>query len=423
VTRRTPQSFLSVALAPFTFALGLAWATPHAAEADSVLASVADKRAVTWFEVAQHEAHQGRHDAALAAVDSALAESPAHFDARLLRARVLSWKRDFALADTLLRELETEHPGNAEVGLVSAYLRYYQGRFDDAATGFRGLLIANPDNQDAREGLDRVERALAAPPQLRLSPAQAPWRLDAGGDFSTFTRRNIDAWNHQYVQLGHRTAHQTHTTTVVHARLERHERFDLIDWSMEAGVLRNFHSRFWGAIAGGFTPMADFRPDWRASVEAEWLALPSATPDFTVPAIWLLGTGRYDTYADAEFFGFMPGARLQWSGAWAVTGKVSHVVEVGGPSVSGWSVRADGETHSPSMGPLHENIRFWLGAANAPETIQTGGQTNTVSTFTLFTGFAVDTRADIAVVVGYARDDRQNSWVRHVVNLGITRVF
>jgi YaiO family outer membrane protein len=373
------------------------------------------KRAVEWIEIARLEASEGHYPEALAAIDSILIRTPDAFDARLLRARIYAWKGAYAPAEQALAELLAERPTDADARLALASLHFYQGHLDQAGSGFQALLDENPNNQDARDGLNNVKRARAA----ARSALRPRWRVDAGGEYSVFARRPQPEWNQQYAQLSHRLEDGK---TTVHGRMERYSQFDRTDFTVEAGVYRELLPRLRGSFAGGWALDADFRPDWRLAAEAEWLAFPRAGTG-GVPGVWALAGGRYDVYAAAEFLGLQPGLRFEWGAPWSLTTKVSHVMEVGGEAVTGWSVRADGSTGSPRLGPARENARLWIGLADAPETLASGATVTTVSTVTVFLGTAVDFDGGWTFNVGYARDDRENSWIRHVYNAGITRNF
>lgn len=380
----------------------------------------ATKRAAEWIDLARLEASDGRHEAALTAIDSALVLNPGDFDARLLRARVLSWQGRFGAADIAYRELLTERPADADARLGFSLLRYYEGRLDEAAVVLNGLLAENPANTDVVEAQTLVEKARMAQNE---KPAVRRWRVDAGGEYSTFTRTVADlpTWNQQFVQVGRRLDDGSAPLSVF-GRVERFERYDLTDWALEAGVARTFFPGLYGSFTAGFSPDAVFRPQWRVAADAEYQIRKASGPQDAIPSVWALGTARYDAYESAEFLGLSPGVRTEW-GPWATTGRLAHVREVGGEVLTGWSLRFDGVTGSPSFGPVRENIRFLAGIADAPETEVRGATAVTISTMTLFAGVALDFEREWTLNLGYARDDRENSWVRHSVNVGVARGF
>lgn len=383
----------------------------------AAFAAHATKRAAEWIDIARHAAHAGRHAEALAAVDSALAEDPRAFEPRLLRARLLSWQGVHAAADTALEALERDYPGQGDVALARAYLRFYEGRLTEASGIFGALVAADSSNTDAREGLARVERARAAEPPSGRGPR---WRVDAGGDYSTFTRRAPEDWNGEFVQVARRLESVgSGGATFVHGRIERYARYGLTDWAFEAGAYREFLPSLRGTFAGGWSPDATFRPTWRLAADGEWRA-------WTIPypvAVWLIAGGRYDVYDATTFTGLLPGTRVEWGQGWAVTARASHVMETGGSSVTGWMLRTDVPTASPAFGPVRPDARFIVGIADGPETESVAGLTRTVSTFTVFAGLGLDLTGDWGLNLGYARDDRERAWIRHVLSVGVSHVF
>lgn len=389
----------------------------------AAFAAHATKRAAEWIDLAHHEARAGRHAEALAAVDSALAENPGAFEPRLLRARIFSWQGLYAAADTALNALEHEDPAQTEVTLARAYLRYYEGRHAEATVAFRALLAVDTGNADAREGLRLVERARAA----GAPPGRRPvWRVDAGGDYSTFTRRAPEDWNGQFIQLARRLESpgvEKAGAAMVHARVERYARYGLTDWAFEAGATREFLPSLRGAFAAGWSPDATFRPAWRLAADGEWRAWAVRDPAGTQLAVWLTAGGRHEVYDAASFTGLLPGARMEWGRGWAVSTRASHIRENGGKAITGWMLRGDALTGSPALGPLRPDARFTIGIADAPETESFAGATRTVSTFTVFAGTGFDFVGDWGLNLGYARDDREGAWVRHVVSVGVSHVF
>jgi YaiO family outer membrane protein len=168
-----------------------------------------------------------------------------------------------------------------------------------------------------------------------------------------------------------------------------------------------------GAFAAGWTLAPDFKPDWKVAADVEVLALRRA-PASPVPALWLLTGLRYDVYETLEVGGIHPGVRFEWGEPWAFAARLNRVQEVGSGALYGWTARMDG----PLPAPAGYGLRFWAGAADAPETVRAA----TVSTRTVFGGLGAE-RGSWLVNMGYARDDREGSWVRHALSAGAARKF
>ncbi len=366
-------------------------ASPHAAEAA--------------LDSARTHAVASRFDAALAWIDTVLAETPRDPEARLLRARILSWDGRHALAEAELNALLLENPENVDAWLAMGYLLYYQGRLESAEAVFGALVASDAENMDAREALERVLAAREAPPSPR-------WRVDAGVEYSTFTRQERDDWNHEFVQLARLFESGPSS---VHLRFDRHDQFGLADHALEVGASRNFTPRTYAIAAAGKTFTPDFRPDWKLAGEAGHLALErDAATHPRMPAVWLLFNARYDAYSSVEILGLMPGVRLDWRAGWGLMARVARVQEIGGDALHGWSLRIDGPGDA-----LHRALRWHAGYADAPETVRE----ITISTRTVFLGAAVDLGETMTLNLGYARDDRENAYIRHAVNTGISRRF
>lgn len=363
-----------------------------------------------WVEQARERVAGGDHADALVAIDSALAQDPGHYGARLMRARLLSWQGRHAEADTLLAELLRERPGDMEAGLVRAYLRYYEGRLPEAAADFEALLLSSPGDGDAAEGLSRVRAA-----QRAQVSASTRWRVDAGLEYSDFSRVPQAAWHQQFVQVARRLEDGV---TTVHLRLENHQRFGMDDFSVEAGVARAWSPRLFGVAAAGWTFAPDFRPEWRVSADAEFLALPAPGG----VSAWLLGTARYDAYVDTEVLGLLPGVRLE-RGAWAGTARLAHSIGFGGTGgngvLTGWSARLDGPVYSRGMAP----VRFFAGLADAPETVARGPLVTTVTTATVFGGLSVELPRGWQLSLACARDDREDSYIRYGYGFSVARRY
>lgn len=370
------------------------------------------QEAGAWLERARELAAAGDQAGAHVAVDSALALDPGHYGARLMRARLLSWQGRHDAADILLEELLRERLDDAEAMLARAYLRYYEGRLAEAEAEFEALLRASPGDGDAAAGLARARAARRA-----QSSAPPRWRVDAGLEYSDFSRIPQAAWHQQFAQV----ARHLEDGTTVHLRLENHRRFGMDDFMVEAGVARALLPRLFGAAAAGWTFAPDFRPEWRLAADVEFLASPARTSGGV--SAWLLGTARYDAYAETEVLGLLPGVRLE-RGEWAGTARLAHSIGFGGVAaengvLTGWSARVDGPVYARGATAM----RFFAGLADAPETVARGPLVTTVSTATLFGGLILELRRGWQVSLACARDDREDSYIRYGYSLSVARKY
>jgi YaiO family outer membrane protein len=188
----------------------------------------------------------------------------------------------------------------------------------------------------------------------------------------------------------------------------------MTDVAVEAGVAKALLPRLNGSFTAGWTLDPDFRPGWKVTAEAEILAM-RRTPASALPAIWALTGLRYDVYETLEVGGIHPGLRLEWDEPWTFAARLNRVQEIGASALYGWTVRVDG----PLPAPQRYGLRFWVGAADAPETVRAA----TVSTRSVFAGVGVDVGSDWIFSMVYVRDDREDSWIRHAVNAAVARRF
>lgn len=348
------------------------------------------------LERARHEAEAGQYDSALSSLQRILAKDSLNFDARLLRARVHAWSKDYQAAGGELRRLAAKHPENAEVHLAQGYLYYYQSQWKEAKSEFTSILSSHPDDEDAQKGLATVrdaERNILA------------WRVDGGLEFSNFSRRTQTSWNDEFLQV---TRFFRNGTMAVHGHLERIEEFSLVDLYYEAGMDQRFAQRAYGYAYAGGTPDPHFRPTWRLgggggvrvnSDEKDWASF------------WILLDTRYDVYSTLDIGTVAPGIRMEHI-AWAIDGSGIGLYQSHAKTLYGWRARLEGPL------PRHE-WSFYLGAANSPETVIR----STVNTFTLLGGISADIGPRQTIRLGYTRDDRENSYIRHAINVSFAQRF
>ena len=70
-------------------------------------------------------------------------------------------------------------------------------------------------------------------------------------------------------------------------------------------------------------------------------------------------------------------------------------------------------------GTLTDTFRFYAGYADVPETVAAV----TVDTQTWFGGVTLDMTPEATLRLGYARDDRENSYIRQVVSASVSYRF
>jgi len=336
-------------------------------------------------------------DEALQSLKQAAALEPENMDVKLAVANVHSWQGRYDEAQKELNALLAANPDNTDIQSAAAYLDYYQGHNDAAQAKFVRMLATHPDNADATEGLRLAQQAQKA-------AAGFSWQFDTGYEHSSFARRPQPDWSNEFVQI---TRHFDQGTTSVHGRFEHYDEFQTTDTYYEFGADHRFAPYLDGYIYGGHTVDASFRPDWREGGGGD---LRLNTPEQSVPAAWLTLDLKQDDYAHVSVATIDPGARIEFA-EWALNPNLVMVHQWGLPSIFGWNARLDG--------PLLNDLRFYTGYSNAPET----ENAVTVYTASFYGGFSYGIDDAHAVSLGYTHDDRQNAYIRHVVDVSLTCRF
>lgn len=372
-----------------TFALCLTLATPVMAA--SVEGVVTQSRAA---------AAEKDYDAALHMLRTAQQEHPENLRLIMTEAQVLSWQGQHGKAEQRLASLDKKHDTNADVMLLRANLAYIRQDYAHAESLYESILNKHPDYTDARTGLERTQKARAY-----AATQNYQWQLDTGYEHSALSRTAQPDWNQQFMQLNR---FLNDRKTIIHGRVARHNQFRNIDSEYELGITQRFHEGLIGYTAFTFSPDADFRPDYRISAGGKVRIADDTSEIFPV---WLTLDGRYDTYANTRILNLNPGLRIEPTKAWAFSGKVIAVDEESVSPIYGYELRADNR--------ISDEWRLYAGYADAPESV--AGVV--VDTVTYYGGASVDVTPFTTLRLSYARDDRENSFIRQVVNASISYRF
>lgn len=367
---------------------------------------------------------QDRLDEAHATLSRALALAPDYVDLRLALARVSSWREDHVQAAAMVDEILATRPDHVDALILRARLAYYVQDHELSETHYRRVLEREPENVEALLGLGDVEaareefdaadalyrRAAAIDPgspeaRERLSrerPRIFPWRLDVSGSYSWFERQPRKRWRESFNRVGYRFS----SKTSVHASAEISQRFGVVDTFLGAGIHHRPLDWLTGYIEGGGTPSADFRERltfsgggtarlWRG---AEALAATLITLD-----------AKWARYGGGEVVTVKPGLQQYFlAGRVWLSGQWINIVDETDTHLQGWFGRVDAL--------VHDRVRLYGGAANAPETVRN----MSVQTFSVFGGVVVELNERLGLHLDYARDDRENSFVRNTIVLGLT---
>ncbi|MDP9127980.1 MAG: YaiO family outer membrane beta-barrel protein, partial [Pseudomonadota bacterium] len=350
----------------------------------------------TPLDAARTEAGRGDYTAALLNLDHVLQKDPNDSEAGLLQAQIYGWQKNYSEAEQLFAALLQKEPGNADILVAQGYMYYAETKLDGATANFKAALAVAPTYSDATEGLDLINKA-------RRSIEGYKWQADLGGTFSTFERAPQTNWDNEFLQL---TRLFSDTGTSVHAVAQRYHQFEQTDDYYEIGADQRFTPFLNGYLYAGTSPDPVFRPRWHIAGGGN-VRLTDTLPS----VIWLTLDTRYDDYAATDVENLNPGARLEFADNWALSAGAISVFQSGAATTYGWQLRLDGQ--------WSEGWRFYGGYADAPETV--AGVT--IRTESVFGGVAIDVNDANTVRLGYTRDDRYQSYVRHAIDAAITHRF
>lgn len=346
-------------------------------------------------------AAEKKYDEALALLEKEEAKHPKDIELKLAIARVLSWKGDYDLAEQKLSKLDKEYDANADVLLLRANLAYYRHDTTTAKTLYKKILNDHPHYEDAKAGLARTQKAEDAP--VQATPYR--WQVDIGYEHSGFSRRKQPSWNQEFLQV----THFLEDKTALHGKITRYDQFNTnIDTEFEIGVDHAFTEYLNAYAYGAITPEADFRPEHRVAGGGA-LRLMNKNDGFL--PVWLTMDSRYDAYASVSVLNVNPGLRIEPVDGWSLAVRKISVDADNAKRVYGESYRLDGT--------VTDRLRFYVGYADAPET----EAAVTVNTKTYFGGIAFDMTPESTLRLGYTHDDRENSYIRKVVNASVSYKF
>jgi YaiO family outer membrane protein len=351
----------------------------------------------TPIAAARALAEAKRYNEALNVLRAAQSAAPGDLDIGLATARVLSWKGDYRAAEAHLDQLPASAQRNPETLTVRGNLAYYQSDLTQAKAIYSEALAMAPDFVEARDGLQRVDAALAA-------QGDAPkWQADIGGEHSGFSNSAQPDWNQQFVQA---TRLINGGKRVLHLRLTHYDQFGLADTEAELGASARLSDRLdlYGAV--GAASNADFRPESRFVFGGSYRAHQTSWG-----GVWLTFDGRHDRYSSLTVNSAALGIRVANTNGWAVSSRRIRVDQGIGEAITGYDVRVDGK--------ITDTLRAFAGFADAPETVAAV----TIVTRSIFTGLAWDVTPKTTLRAGYSRDDRENVYVRQGINVTLSQRF
>lgn len=340
------------------------------------------------------------YERALSCLKQAETQYPNDLEIKLAIIRTLSWQGDFVTAEKRLASLDTKYDANADVQLLRANLAFYRKEYAIAETRYRTILLAHPDYEDAKAGLERIEKVK----HTSMGATRYAWQLDMGYEHSSFSRVNQSGWNQSFVQLNRFLS----DTTAVHGKIIRYEQFTNLDTAYELGVDHRFADYVNGYVYGVISPNADFRPEKQVMGGGMLRIL---NKEYADESLWLTLDNRYDIYDAIKVLDINPGLRFEPMNGWAISVRKISVDADNAKRVYGEDYRLDGT--------IIDGLRFYVGYANAPET----ESAITIDTKTWFGGIVWDVNEYATLRCGYSHDDRKNSYIREVVSVSTSIRF
>jgi YaiO family outer membrane protein len=304
----------------------------------------------------------------------------------LEQSRTLAAQQKYEEALSVLQKSELENPKDIDIKLAIIRILSWQGHYD-AAEEKLGVLenshVATADVQLLRANLAGFKAAIAD-----------RWQVDVGYEQSDFSRVPQTPWNQKYLQI---TQVSNKRQAILYGGVKHYDQFGTSDTEYELGTTQKFTDNFNGYAGFAFCADTDFRPKYRVSGG-------SAISWFTLDT-------RYDVYDSATIIGLNPGLRMEPVVGWLVAVRKIGVFASNASSVYGDDYRLDGT--------IMEGLRFYTGFADAPETVAAV----TVRTKTWFSGISWDATPYMTLRFSYAQDDRENSYIRKVINVSASYRF
>ena len=322
------------------------------------------------------------------------------FDQRFLKARILSWKGDHRAARRTLDTLMADFPGNDDVTFASGNLEYYQGNLKKADAIFTDILQRNPNYTDVAVARENVRKA-----QRTKRPYN--WRIDGGAGLSSFDETDLNNWNNQYLR-----AEYAPDNVAYHAKVQNYRRFGQNNVQFEAGVADAKREDWDWGLAAGFTPSADFRPEFHIGGRVGRKIKLDNGPTLVTTLHY-----RYDQYTEAKIHNISPEVTAYFQNGSRLTGRVINTVQSNESDQTGWLV-------SGSY-PVSKKWTLNGGYAKAPEAVDNPNAIDSlvVTTKSIFGGVSYAVSPQLDLHVNVVRDDRQDTYIRNAVNVGFTQKF
>lgn len=295
-----------------------------------------------------------------------------------------------------LKLLDSNHDARLEL----ARLYYWKGNYNKALALLEKILEAHPDYTDAITLVNSVKRA-----QHPVQGANYLWQLDMGYENSSFSRRQQNDWHQHSLQLSRKIADDM----MLFIRAENLERFDIHNEYYEVGMSYTVNHISNIGMSIGYAPDSLFIPKWRLKTEGTTRIVHDNN---YINDSWITLHFQHDRYKNLNTTVVKPGIRYTLIKNWEIHAQHINVIDENDDHLVGWSTRIDWQTPSPKL-------RVFAGISDAPET----ENIITVDTEARFAGFSYQVMPQVTLHVAYAREDRENSFIRNIVSTALSVKF
>lgn len=331
---------------------------------------------------------EGDAEGADADLDAALAVAPAHVEALALKARLALGRGDPQDARRWMQRLDAIGAADAGTDLLRADLAWLGRDRRAAHAALERAWKASPQDSD---WLDRCCRRMGR---------YRDWSLDVGAEASRFSRRPVDSWRESRVRIERGLA----DGGAVWGSVTEFDRFDARDTEFRVGGSQLLSPSAWGWIEASATPDARFRADRSLALGGEWA--PGHGLDEAGRITWVAGV-RLARYGAGDVSGVDVGGRYWLTEASSLLVRADFTRDEQQRFDAGWTVRGD---HW-----LGNGWHVFAGYADAADTV--AGTTR--STRSVFGGLSLCIVPRFEVSLSAARDDREHSYLRESLNLGL----
>lgn len=373
-------------------------------------------------------AFQERYGEALELLETVLADHPEDVSLNLGKARVLSFQGRYRQAEAIIEPILAADPNNTEALNLAGRIAWYQQQNNRARDYFERSLVIRDNDLDTLVSLYDVELASGneddADRYLAMAAAVDADHIDVlsrqnPAEFSTSPRHEITAtyansdfnlpgfpqWYERSVEYRHLGV----AGNQQYVRAEHNHRFGAHDTFVEAGLLFNQTGALPLSVAIGGTVDADFMPEHLFRLGSQKL-IHEATDK--LGTIVLTGQYQHTRYGNGDVDRLLVGLEyyLLNANAW-LTPSVGFVRDQDGLETFAWALGA----HWQVTGATRVGISY----SDAPET--ENQITTDTNNYQAYIRHAL--QGNLALLVYFSRHERQNSYTRENLNLGLQYRF